>query len=75
MASVPPRVRAAIKLLEKSGYVFVRQGKGDHRIFERPGDPIIVLLDGGDNEELASWAWDDIQKRCGLKGKGRGKRK
>jgi predicted RNA binding protein YcfA (HicA-like mRNA interferase family) len=56
-----------IKLIEKRGWRFEREGKGSHKIYKHPGfkDPISVPFHG--KEDLGKGLLNKLKKQAGLK--------
>lgn len=53
-------------MLEDVGFSRLRPGKGDHTIYARGAER--VVLDGGPNHEMAKGLWTKLRKAYGLKG-------
>jgi predicted RNA binding protein YcfA (HicA-like mRNA interferase family) len=51
-------------MLETIGFRFVRRGKGDHTLYAR-GDEIVIIA-GSPNRELKKGAWETLRKRFDL---------
>ena len=62
------KVRDVIKLIEKDGWVFVRQ-RGSHRHFEHPTKPGGVTMPGNLGDELKPGTLASVLRHAGLKGK------
>lgn len=60
------KVRDAIRMLEKDGWVQVRQ-RGSHRQFKHPTKRGLVTLAGRLSDELAPGTSNSILKQAGLK--------
>jgi predicted RNA binding protein YcfA (HicA-like mRNA interferase family) len=52
-------------MLEKIGFVRLRSGKGDHSVYARETER--VVLDGSPNHELPKPVWARIRKRFGFR--------
>ena len=61
-----PKVRDAIRLVERDGWVLVRTA-GSHRIYHHPVKIGMVVIAGQRNEDLATGTWQNILKQAGLK--------
>lgn len=62
-----PKVRDAIKLIEKNGWRLA-QVTGSHRQFRHPTKPGHVTIAGKPSVHLAKGMWHSILKQAGLKG-------
>ena len=60
-----PKVRDAIRLLERDGWSLVRT-RGSHRQFRNPGKPGIVTVAGKPGDDLAPGTWASIVKQAGI---------
>jgi len=63
---MPMKVREAIRLLEKKGWVKM-QSQGSHRQFKHPNPPLVITLPGNEGTELAPGTLKAILKKAGLK--------
>lgn len=54
-------------MLEEIGFERLRSGKGDHTVFARRTER--VVLDGGPNYELPKGQWKKLCKAYALKGR------
>jgi predicted RNA binding protein YcfA (HicA-like mRNA interferase family) len=62
-----PKVRDAIRLVERDGWRLVRT-RESHRQYRHPEKPGLVTIAGGLNHDLAPGTWNSILKQAGLKG-------
>jgi predicted RNA binding protein YcfA (HicA-like mRNA interferase family) len=62
---VPLTVREAIRLVEKDGWILVRQ-RGSHRQFHHPTKPGTVTIAGKPSLELDSKTEKSILRQAGL---------
>ena len=62
---MPPRVREVVQILKDVGFTRLRSGKGDHTIYARGTER--VVLDGGPNHEIPKTYWEKLRKAYGLK--------
>lgn len=60
------QVRDIIRLLERDGWVFVRQ-RGSHRQYRHPRKPGLVTVAGKPGANLAPGTLNSILKQAGLK--------
>ncbi|MBI2816296.1 MAG: type II toxin-antitoxin system HicA family toxin [Acidobacteria bacterium] len=60
------KVRDAIRLIEKDGWVLKRT-RGDHRVYRHPTKPGIVVVPGHHGADLAPGTLSSILKQAGLK--------
>jgi len=63
---MPMKVREAIRLLEKRGWIEMRS-KGSHRHFKHPDLACVITVPGQDGKELAPGTLNVILKKAGLK--------
>ena len=58
-----PTMREAQRIFRKNGYAMTRQ-KGSHQIWQKPGDPIPIVLPyhSRDNEQVRPGDWKKIVK-------------
>jgi predicted RNA binding protein YcfA (HicA-like mRNA interferase family) len=61
------KVKALVRLLEEHGWVFDRQGKGDHRIYKHPNNPNNIAIDGQPNDDVPIGTLNKTLKKAGLK--------
>ena len=61
-----PKVRDAIRLLERSGWALVRT-RGSHRQYRHPDKPGTVTVAGKAGDDLPLGTWESIMKQAGLK--------
>ena len=61
-----PKVREAIKLIERDGWYLVTT-KGSHRHFKHPTKPGRVTVAGHPSHDLAPGTYNSILKQAGLK--------
>ena len=61
-----PKVRDAIRLVERDGWRMVRT-RGSHRQFKHPVKPGRVTIPGKPGDDLPDGTWDSIMKQSGLK--------
>ena len=66
MSLMPMKVREAIRLLEKHGWVEMRS-RGSHRHFKHPGEAFVITVPGNDGKELAPGTLNAILKKARLK--------
>ena len=60
-----PKVRYAIKVVEKDGWYLVRQ-RGSHRHFKHPTKPGKVTIPGHFRDDLKINTWKSILEQAGL---------
>ncbi len=60
------KVADAIRLVERDGWVFVRQ-TGSHRHYKHPTKRGKVTIAGRESKALAPGTWNSILKQAGLK--------
>lgn len=65
-----PKVREAIRLVERDGWVQVRM-RGSHRIYEHPEKDGEVTIPGRPSKDLAIGTWRNILRQAGLQDKRR----
>jgi mRNA interferase HicA len=53
-----------LRLIKKNGWVFVRQGKGSHEIYEKDGKQEVIPNHG--SKELGKGLEKKLRKRMGL---------
>ena len=63
---MPPKVREAIRIVERDGWWLVRT-HGSHRVFKHPEKPGIVVIAGNLGVDMPQGTWNDILKQAGLK--------
>jgi predicted RNA binding protein YcfA (HicA-like mRNA interferase family) len=61
-----PKVRDAIALIERQGWVLART-KGSHRQDRHPLRSGLVTIAGKPSDDLATGTWNSILKQAGLK--------
>jgi len=61
---MPPRNREVVRMLEAIGFRWLRSGKGDHTVYARGAER--VVLDGGPNHETPKPVWAKLRKLHGL---------
>ena len=61
-----PKVREAIRLVERDGWLLVRT-RGSHRQYRHPDKPGAVTIAGKLNDDLPRGTWASVVKRAGLK--------
>ena len=61
-----PKVRDAIRLVERDGWRMVRT-RGSHRQFKHPVKPGRVTIPGKPGDDLPDGTWDSIMRQSGLK--------
>ena len=61
-----PKVREAIRLLEREGWRLSRT-RGSHRVFRHPDKPGIVVVAGKPSVDIPRGTWNSILKQAGLK--------
>ncbi len=64
-----PKVRNAIRLIEKDGWVLDRT-RGSHRHFKHAVKKGIVTIAGRPSKDLLPKTWNSILKQAGLKKQG-----
>ena len=62
-----PKVRDAIRLIERDGWRLVRM-RGSHRQYRHPEKTGLVTIAGAVGHDLAPGTWNSILKQAGLKG-------
>jgi predicted RNA binding protein YcfA (HicA-like mRNA interferase family) len=60
------KVRDAIRLLEKHGWVEMRS-RGSHRHLKHPSEAFVITVPGNGGKELAPGTLNAIPKKAGLK--------
>jgi len=60
-----PKVRDAIRLAERDGWVFVRM-RGSHRIYRHPTKLGRMLFAGSAGKDVPAGLWDEILHQAGL---------
>ena len=63
---MPTKVREAIKLIERDGWVQVKS-RGSHRQFKHPVKRGRVTISGKESDDLAPGTFNSILKQAGLK--------
>lgn len=63
-----PKVRDAIRLVERDGWVLDRT-VGSHRQFRHSIKPGTVTIPGHESKDLPPGTWNSILKQAGLKGR------
>jgi predicted RNA binding protein YcfA (HicA-like mRNA interferase family) len=63
---MPMKVREAIRLLEKNGWVEMRP-RGSHRHSKHPEQAMVITVPGNEGKELAAGTLKAIPKKAGLK--------
>ena len=61
-----PRVREAMRLVEKHGWRIARI-RGSHRIYKHPVKSGIVVIAGNEGYDLHKGTYNNILKQAGLK--------
>ena len=61
-----PKVREAIRLIERDGWELLRT-RGSHRQYKHPEKVGRVTVPGNVNDDLAIGTWRSILKQAGLK--------
>lgn len=61
-----PKVRDAIRLVEKDGWYLART-KGDHRQYKHRSKPGTVTIVGNEGRDMAPGTWNSVLKQAGLK--------
>ena len=56
-----------VKLIEKSGWVFEREGKGSHKIYKHPGFPNIISVPFHSKKDLGKGLVQSLKKQAGFK--------
>ena len=62
---MPPRVREAIRIIERDGWFHVRT-RGSHRQYHHPEKPGTVTISGNLGAELDTRRWYSILQQAGL---------
>ena len=62
---MPPRVREAIRIVERDGWFHVRT-RGSHRQYHHPEKPGTVTISGNLGNELDTRRWHSILQQAGL---------
>ena len=62
---MPPRVREAIRIVERDGWYQVRSS-GSHRQYRHPEKPGRVTIAGNPSKELEIKIWHSILEQAGL---------
>ena len=60
-----PKVRDAIRLVERDGWRLART-RGSHRQFKHPVKPGTVTIPGPLSKDLSNFMWQSILKQAGL---------
>ncbi len=60
-----PRVRDAIRLVERDGWRHART-KGSHRIYKHPSKPGIVVIAGHPGKDVPRSIWLAILRQAGI---------
>ena len=61
-----PKVRDAIRLLERNGWRLVRT-RGSHRQYRHTDKPGTVTIAGKPSDDLPPGTWNSVMKQSGLK--------
>lgn len=61
-----PKVRDAIRIVERDGWYHVRT-RGSHRQFRHPEKPGKVTIPGKPGDEVPKGTWLNIQRQAGLR--------
>ncbi|MYA20915.1 MAG: type II toxin-antitoxin system HicA family toxin [Chloroflexi bacterium] len=61
-----PRVREAIRLVERDGWSLVRT-RGSHRQYRHPTKPGTVTIPGKPGDDLPPGTWASIMRQSGLR--------
>ncbi len=61
-----PKVREAIRIVERDGWQFQRMN-GSHRIFKHPTKPGTVTIAGHPREDVPKGTWGNILRQAGLR--------
>ena len=61
-----PKVRDAIRLIEKNGWALVRT-RGSHRQYRHPHKPGTVTIAGNPGDDFPRGTWASVMKQAGLK--------
>ena len=56
-----------IKLIEKSGWKFEREGKGSHKIYKHPGFQYPISVPFHSKKDLGKGLLNKLMKQAGLK--------
>ncbi len=60
-----PKVREAIRLIQRDGWFLVRT-KGSHRQYKHPAKRGLVTVPGAMSDDLPPGTWNSILKQAGL---------
>jgi len=61
-----PKVRDAIRLVERDGWVLARIN-GSDRIYHHPTKPGIVVVAGHPSDDVPTGTWHNVLRQAGLK--------
>ena len=61
-----PKVRDAIRLIERDGWRLVRT-RGSHRVFKHPDKQGIVVIAGNPGVDMPQGTWHNVLKQAGLR--------
>ncbi len=61
------KVRDALRLVRKDGWVMIKSGGGSHRQFKHPVKHGRVTINGHEGDDVDAWLWDSIMTQAGLK--------
>ena len=61
-----PKVREAIRLVERDGWSLVRT-RGSHRQYRHPTKPGTVTIPGKPGDDLPPGTWASIMRQSGLR--------
>ena len=60
-----PKVRDAIRLVERDGWRLVRT-RGSHRVYKHPAKRGVVVIAGHPGVDVPQGTWNSIIKQAGL---------
>ena len=61
-----PKVRDAIRLIQRDGWQLVRT-RGSHRVYKHPVKRGIVVIAGNPRVDVPQGTWHNILKQAGLR--------
>ena len=61
-----PKVRDAIRLIQKDGWSLVRT-RGSHRLYRHPDKPDTVTIAGKLSDDVTRGTWPSIMKQAGVR--------
>jgi predicted RNA binding protein YcfA (HicA-like mRNA interferase family) len=60
------KVRDALRIVRKDGWVMIKSHGGSHRQFKHPEKSGRVTINGHEGDDLPVWLWDSIMAQAGL---------